>query len=90
MTTTRHPDSPPDSLRAPDRDDVAGPLDLGASLDALRERAQSRLKAQPHPALVEAVLKGERRLAFSLAGQGAAYFDELQELWSGGGAPRAL
>ena len=90
MTTTRHPDSPPDSLRAPDRDDVAGPLDMGASLDALRERAQSRLKAQPHPALVEAVLKGERRLAFSLAGQGAAYFDELQELWSGGGAPRAL
>lgn len=90
MTTTRRPDSPPSSPPAPGRDDVAGPLDVGASLDALRVRAQSRLSTLSHPALVEAALKGERRLAFSLAGQGARYFDELQELWSGGGSARAL
>ncbi|MCC7070362.1 MAG: DUF1729 domain-containing protein [Deltaproteobacteria bacterium] len=86
MTTLRSTDAP---LTARP-DDVAGPLDVNASLDALRTRAHARLSVRARPALVEAALVGERRLALSFAGQGSAYLDELAELWAGGGAPRAL
>ncbi|MBI1944153.1 MAG: DUF1729 domain-containing protein [Deltaproteobacteria bacterium] len=70
--------------------DIAGPLDVDASLNALRARAQARLDARARPALIDAALRNHRALAFSFAGQGAAYFDELTELWGAGGAPRAL
>lgn len=86
MTTIR-PAAVPTS---PSHDDIAGPLDVNASLDALRTRAQARLSARARPALVEGALAGERAVAFSFAGQGSAYVDELAELWGGGGAPRAL
>ena len=67
-------------------DDVAGPLDVQASLEMvveeeqlLRGRAAARLPRQT-PALVRAVQEQERRLALTFAGQGPNPLPELHEL----------
>ncbi len=75
--------------------DFAGPVDMGASLALLDAEAARAVRARAAlapavPAVVDAVRAGRRALAFTFAGQGAAYLDELAELHAGGGAPRRL
>src|SRR5438067_1378693 len=84
--------------------DVAGPVDVEASLAlvrpdgrarddvALRERAKRALAnmTRSEPAIVDEVRAGRRRVAFTFAGQGALWFDELVELYAHGGHVREI